>query len=255
MCGRTDCSSQFKLLIGAANDTSRLVARSCAHRSGDRRRLHRPDVRLAKGDSGSTDTCCEAGCGCQLVLERSTFALRARRTSSQGKRKRGDRRQRFANARHASHSRLLADFMMLSGVTSDGAACLIRAGRSRWYRTVFAPRRLRSARVARRRGRLSAGPRAPIGLIGFEIVVFLSGRSRGHSMGRGIPNSPWWKSRRSMETGEAPRSPGATTENIGPYSMEEQRRERGCIAGRMPPRLPPRAAKAAYEAPCRRRVA
>jgi hypothetical protein len=35
---------------------------------------------------------------------------------------------------------------------------------------------------------------------------------------------------------EAPRSPGATTENVEQYSMEEQRRGQGCIAGRMPPR-------------------
>jgi hypothetical protein len=60
--------------------------------------------------------------------------------------------------------------------------------------------------------------------------------------GTARPSSPWWKSRRSAETGEAPRSQGATTENIEQYLMEEQRSERGCIAGRMPPRLPPRTA-------------
>src|SRR5574341_1078674 len=37
----------------------------------------------------------------------------------------------------------------------------------------------------------------------------------------------------SHETREAPRSQGATTESIGQYSSEEQRRERGCIACRM----------------------
>ena len=60
------------------------------------------------------------------------------------------------------------------------------------------------------------------------------------------PSSPWCNSRRGTETGEAPRSQGATTENIGQHSMEEQRRERGCIAGRMPPRVAPLAAKAAW---------
>ena len=43
------------------------------------------------------------------------------------------------------------------------------------------------------------------------------------------------KCRRRTETGEAPRSPGATTENTGQYLREEQRRERGCIARRMQP--------------------
>ena len=57
------------------------------------------------------------------------------------------------------------------------------------------------------------------------------------------PSSPWCRSRRSIETGEAPRGQGGTTENIGQYSTEEQRSHRGCIAGRMPPRLAPRAAR------------
>ena len=48
----------------------------------------------------------------------------------------------------------------------------------------------------------------------------------------GLPSSPWCKSWHSTETDEAPRPPGATTENIGQYSTEEQRRERGCINGR-----------------------
>ena len=40
---------------------------------------------------------------------------------------------------------------------------------------------------------------------------------------------------RRTETGEAPRQQGATTENIGQYLREEQRSQRGCIAGRMQP--------------------
>ena len=36
------------------------------------------------------------------------------------------------------------------------------------------------------------------------------------------------------ETGQAPTWQGATRENSGVYSTEEQRREAGCIAGRMP---------------------
>ena len=36
----------------------------------------------------------------------------------------------------------------------------------------------------------------------------------------------------SIETDEAPRWQGATTENIQPYSMEKQRGQRGCIGGR-----------------------
>ena len=47
----------------------------------------------------------------------------------------------------------------------------------------------------------------------------------------------------STETDEAPRGPGATTENIGPYSKKEQRSQRGCIVGRMPAGLSPRAAR------------
>ena len=47
----------------------------------------------------------------------------------------------------------------------------------------------------------------------------------------------------STETDEAPHPPGATTENIGQYSREEQRRGRGCIVGRMPAVLSPRAAR------------
>jgi hypothetical protein len=39
------------------------------------------------------------------------------------------------------------------------------------------------------------------------------------------------EARRSTETGEAPRSQGVTTENVEQYLMEEQRSERGCIAG------------------------
>ena len=35
---------------------------------------------------------------------------------------------------------------------------------------------------------------------------------------------------RCTETGEAPRGQGATTENIGPYLKEEQRRQPGCPA-------------------------
>ena len=62
-------------------------------------------------------------------------------------------------------------------------------------------------------------------------------------------SSPWWKSRRSTETGEAPRSQGATTENIQQYLMEEQRSERGCIAGRMPPGLPPRTVEPSAQRP------
>jgi len=38
----------------------------------------------------------------------------------------------------------------------------------------------------------------------------------------------------STEDGEAPLGQGATTENIGSYLKEEQRRPRGCIAVRMP---------------------
>ncbi len=47
----------------------------------------------------------------------------------------------------------------------------------------------------------------------------------------------------STEGGEALRGHGVTTENIRAYLMEEQRRPRGCIAGRMPALLPPRVAK------------
>lgn len=46
----------------------------------------------------------------------------------------------------------------------------------------------------------------------------------------------------STESGETPQSPGATTENIEQYSMEEPRREWGRIAGRMPAAVSPRAA-------------
>ena len=38
----------------------------------------------------------------------------------------------------------------------------------------------------------------------------------------------------STETGEAPAWQGATKENSGPYATEEQRRDVGCIDGRMP---------------------
>src|SRR5688572_24778125 len=38
----------------------------------------------------------------------------------------------------------------------------------------------------------------------------------------------------SIETGDAPGSQGATSEHIGQYVSEEQRREAGCSAGRMP---------------------
>jgi phosphoribosylformylglycinamidine cyclo-ligase len=54
--------------------------------------------------------------------------------------------------------------------------------------------------------------------------------------------SPWWKWWRSTEGGDAPGSQGATTENIVQYSREEQRREAGGSADRMPAPLPPRAA-------------
>jgi hypothetical protein len=47
----------------------------------------------------------------------------------------------------------------------------------------------------------------------------------------------------STEGGEAPRWQGATTENTELYLREEQRRQRGCIAGRMPSPLSPRTAK------------
>ncbi len=52
----------------------------------------------------------------------------------------------------------------------------------------------------------------------------------------------------STETGEAAPArvrgwQGATTENIGPYLKEEQRSQRGCIAGRMPAGFSPRAAR------------
>src|SRR6059036_2520118 len=40
---------------------------------------------------------------------------------------------------------------------------------------------------------------------------------------------------RRIETGEAPRGQGATTENTGQYLSEEQRSPRGCIARRMQP--------------------
>ena len=48
------------------------------------------------------------------------------------------------------------------------------------------------------------------------------------------PKQPVVKVPASTETDEAPRWQGATTENIGPYLKKEQRRQRGCIAGRMP---------------------
>src|SRR6266508_5982969 len=59
-----------------------------------------------------------------------------------------------------------------------------------------------------------------------------------HSLGglrRSFASSPWRKSRRRTEAGEAPRWQGATTENIGQYLREKQRSQRGCIAGRMQP--------------------
>jgi len=79
-------------------------------------------------------------------------------------------------------------------------------------------------------------PRKPVTA---AAILFSFGVSRESG-----PSSPWCNSRRCTETGEAPRSQGVTTENIRQYSMEEQRSERGCIAGRMPPRVAPRAAKA-----------
>ena len=59
---------------------------------------------------------------------------------------------------------------------------------------------------------------------------------------------PWWKSRQAPRPTRRPDPPGATTENVGQYSREEQRRGpgpprrvvcvvgwgRGCIVGRMP---------------------
>jgi hypothetical protein len=41
------------------------------------------------------------------------------------------------------------------------------------------------------------------------------------------------KVQRRTETGEAPAWQGATSENIGQYLSEEQRREPGCTAFRM----------------------
>jgi hypothetical protein len=51
----------------------------------------------------------------------------------------------------------------------------------------------------------------------------------------GIGWQPVVKLRRRTERGEAPHRQGATTENIGQYLKEEQRRRRGCIAARMQP--------------------
>jgi transcriptional regulator with XRE-family HTH domain len=48
------------------------------------------------------------------------------------------------------------------------------------------------------------------------------------------PEQPVAQVTASTETGDAPGSQGATTENIGQYLREEQRREAGCSVGRMP---------------------
>jgi hypothetical protein len=58
-----------------------------------------------------------------------------------------------------------------------------------------------------------------------------------------VDEQPVVKVPASTETDEAPRWQGATTENIGPYSKKEQRSQRGCIVGRMPAGLSPRAAR------------
>ena len=53
----------------------------------------------------------------------------------------------------------------------------------------------------------------------------------------GVGESRWRGARggtpRCTETGEAPGSRGATREHTGPYVIEEQQSEAGCIAGRM----------------------